>query len=291
MRFTKMHGTANDYVVVDCLAASTPADLEPLIRAVCDRRRGVGADGFVLILPDETADAEMRMYNPDGSFAAMCGNAVRCVAKHLRDTRRVDSREFVIRSANRRVPIRVLQESAEQSRIEANLGSPRFAPNEIPTTLPAGADGLVRQVSLALPPGTASIEAVKVTCLSMGNPHCVVFTDTLPDRSVDHAEVLRIGPAIETASVFPERTNVEFIEVVARGHLRQRTWERGAGETLACGSGACAAAVAAVMTDRADRLVTIELRGGTLEVHYREDEGQVLMTGDAVTVFEGSWPE
>ncbi|MEO1497754.1 MAG: diaminopimelate epimerase [Planctomycetota bacterium] len=280
MRFTKMHGAANDYVVVDCFERAAPDDLEPLIRAVCDRRRGVGADGFVLVLPDDRSDAEMRMYNPDGSFSAMCGNAVRCVAKLLRDTGRLSHAEFTIRSAERLVPVRMIDESGTVSRVEANLGVPELEPACLPTTL-----AKTREARLAL--GDAE---VTVTCISMGNPHCVLFTDQFASHDVDRSDVAGVGPLVENHAVFPKRTNVEFVEVIDRDRVRQRTWERGAGETLACGSGACATSVAAAMTGRTGRRVSVELRGGVLDIEWRDADDNVLMTGDAVTVFDGDWP-
>ena len=285
MRFTKMHGAANDYVVVECFHQARPTDAEALARRLCDRRRGVGADGFVLVLPDDQAHAEMRMHNPDGSYSAMCGNALRCVAKMLRDSGIVSEDSMTLRSADRLVAIRMIENGDEESRVEADLGPPSFAPDAVPTTLPADDEGYVRNAPLEL-----NGKSCPVTSLSMGNPHCVLFIDELGEPSLDRLDAQAIGGAVENHPAFPERTNVELLEVVDRGHLRQRTWERGAGETLACGSGACASAVASALLGRTDREVSIELRGGVLDVAWRESDGHVLMTGPAVKVFEGTLP-
>lgn len=295
MRFTKMHGCGNDYVVVDAMKGElaerydhAPVEAaSPLAKMMNDRRFGVGADGFVLILPetraDSTADFEMRMYNPDGSYSAMCGNALRCVAKRLVDSGAFAEESMVVRSAETLVPMRVVSRAANGTvdLVEADLGSPEFTPSKIPCELPAGDEGNLR--SAIVPVDDVSHEA---TILSMGNPHCVLFIE----GPVEQAQVTSLGPPIETHKTFPDRTNVEFVQVVSRTQLRQRTWERGAGETLACGSGACAVAVAAALTGRAERRVTIELLGGSLDLEWRETDNHVVMTGPATEVFVGEWP-
>ncbi|MEO0530782.1 MAG: diaminopimelate epimerase [Planctomycetota bacterium] len=294
MRFTKMHGCGNDYVVVEALRgklaenyADAPVEAaSSLAMQVNDRRFGIGADGFVLILPetrgDSNADFEMRMYNPDGSYSRMCGNALRCVAKRLIDAGEHRGDTMVVRSADTLVPMKVAERSLAVDRIEADLGPPELAPDAIPCTLPAGPEG-----DLRLTPVTVSGNAYNATILSMGNPHCVLFVNV----PVSNAPVTTVGPQIETHDAFPERTNVEFVEVISPTKLRQRTWERGAGETLACGSGACAVAVAAALTGRAERRVTIELLGGSLDLEWRESDGHVVMTGPAVEVFVGEWSD
>lgn len=296
MRFTKMHGCGNDYVVVEALTgpvaqryADAPVKAaSELARAMNDRRFGVGADGFVLILPESRsgspAGAEMRMYNPDGSYSAMCGNALRCVAKRLVDSGWLKGDEMVVRTAETFVPMRVMSrdESGAVDRVEADLGPPKFLPEEVPCLLPAGPEGDLRAAQLEFGGGVR-----EATVVSMGNPHCVMFVDEPASDEL----VMSVGPQIETLPTFPDRTNVEFVEVLSPTRLRQRTWERGAGETLACGSGACAVAVAAALTGRAERSVTIELLGGELDLCWREDDGHVVMTGPAVEVFVGEWPD
>lgn len=297
MRFLKMHGCGNDYVVVDAMTgelaeryATAPVeDAAPLARATCDRRFGVGADGFVLILPEtrDGSDAhfEMRMYNPDGSYSGMCGNALRCVGKRLVESGAHPAGEtLVVRSADTPVAMRTFAEEPDGSitRVEADLGSPIFTPDQVPCLLTPGAEGDLRRVMAPLGGGE-----VEVSVLSMGNPHCVLFLD----EPADDALVTSMGPQLETHPAFPARTNVEFVAVLSPTRLMQRTWERGAGETLACGSGACAVAVAAALTGRAERELTIELLGGELDLAWRESDGHVLMTGPAVEVFAGEWPD
>ncbi len=296
MRFTKMHGCGNDYVVVEALdgplaerfAAAPIEAARGLAASLCDRHFGVGADGFVLILAElregSAAGVEMRMYNPDGSYSAMCGNALRCVAKRLSDSGALSGDAVLVRTAETLVPMRIVRRNAadKAERIEADLGAPIFAPQAIPCHLAPGPDGDLRSAAIEHAGGART-----ATILSMGNPHCVLFVEESPSDEL----VATVGPQIETHPAFPQRTNVEFVQVLAPDRLRQRTWERGAGETLACGSGACAAAVAASLTGRANRSVTIELLGGELDLLWRESDNHVLMTGPTVEVFTGDWPE
>ena len=294
LAFTKMHGCANDYAVflatdgADAGLWSAAERVESLARAVCDRRRGGGADGLVVVLDDGSgeADAEMRMHNPDGSYSAMCGNALRCVAKLMHDTRRLVGQARV-RSGDTVVATRVVETDAagRATLVEVDLGEPRLAGEKVPCTLAPTDEG--RIVAAPLEAGGRRLEA---TVLSMGNPHCVLFADTLGAPAGAALPVATLGPEVERHPAFPERTNVEFVEVLARDRVRQRTWERGAGETLACGSGACAVVVAGVLTGRTDRRVTVELLGGELLVGWRETDGHVVMTGPAIEVFRGEWP-
>ncbi|MGL4513091.1 MAG: diaminopimelate epimerase [Lacipirellulaceae bacterium] len=280
MLFTKMHGTANDYVVVSALAGPPPTDVERLARDACDRRRGIGADGLVVLVPHPGADAEMRMHNPDGSYSAMCGNALRCVGKFLYERAGLRKPRLNVVTGERRVTLDLSIEADRVVRVAADLGSPAFAPAEVPTTLGADGQGFVRDAPLEVAGHT-----LRFTCVSMGNPHAVTF------RAAGEPEpdVLGLGPLVEHHAAFPQRTNVEFVEVLSRSRLRQRTWERGAGETLACGSGACAVAVAASLGGLAERRVTIELLGGEVEVEWREGDGHVVLAGPAVEVFRGEW--
>ena len=277
MRFHKMHGCGNDYVVIATFDQSVPCEPDRLARQICDRHRGVGADGVILLgsAEDTSAVARVRVFNPDGSEAEMCGNGIRCAAKWLRDHGQIDSDQFVIQTARGAVPVRVSREPGEETQVCVDMGSPVFEPERIPTQL-TGTPPTNVTVSVA---GTG----IGVTCLSMGNPHCVVFVDSLDDE-----RVRKLGPALESHSAFPNRTNVEFVQLLTPSELAVRVWERGVGETLACGTGACAAAVASILAKGIDEPVRIRMRGGTLHVQWPERKS-VLLTGPAVEVFEGRW--
>lgn len=277
MRFTKMQGAGNDYVYVDCFAESIPENPGELARRISDRHFGVGADGLILICPSEVADAEMRMYNADGSPSEMCGNGIRCVAKYVYDHGICRREELRIASGGRVLPLAVEVRDGAVSRVRVDMGEPILNADRIPTTLPGDP---VRNAPLVL--GAVSLQ---VTCVSMGNPHCVTFVDQPTDELV-----LGLGPKIEIAPEFPQRTNVEFVKVLHRNRVRQRTWERGSGETLACGTGASAVCVAGVLTERTERRVIVELLGGELELEWNEKDNRVSMTGPAVEVFSGDWP-
>ena len=276
MHFTKMHGAGNDYVYLDCFAQPVPENLPELARRISDRRFGVGGDGLILILPSHQADARMQMFNADGSEAEMCGNGIRCVAKFLydhgicpRETLRVETGAGVL-------DLRVEIQAGRVQRVQVDMGEPLLAPAEIPTTLPG--PRIVEQ------PLVVAGREFRVTCLSMGNPHCVIFVDQADDELV-----LGWGPRIETDPRFPARVNVEFVQLVSRGEVRQRTWERGSGETWACGTGASAVCVAGVLTGRTDRRVRNHLRGGDLKLVWNANDNHVYMTGPAAEVFQGEW--
>ena len=281
MHFTKMHGAGNDYIYVDCFAEAVPRDIPALARRMSERRFGVGADGLILICPSNRADAEMRMFNADGSPAEMCGNGIRCVAKYLYDhgIRRRETLE--IESAGRIFALELKIARGVVDRVRVDMGQPILIPEQIPTKLRASS--APEQPVVELPVAVGGRE-LRVTCVSMGNPHCVAFVDQLGDELV-----LGIGPQLEVASQFPNRTNVEFAKVLSGRELEQRTWERGSGETLACGTGACAVCVAGVLTGRTGREVQIHLRGGDLEIEWREADNHVYMTGPAIEVFSGDW--
>jgi diaminopimelate epimerase len=283
MHFTKMHGAGNDYVYVDCFAEPVPRDISGLARRIADRRFGVGSDGLILICPSERADAEMRMYNVDGTYGEMCGNGIRCVAKFLYDHNIRRSEKLTIESGGRVVSVELHVSRGVVDRVRVDMGEPILIPEKIPTTLRAasGANDAVADVPLVL-----NGREARVTCVSLGNPHCVVFVDELSDDWV-----LGIGPKLEVDSHFPNRINVEFAKVLGGRELEQRTWERGSGETLACGSGACAVCVAGVLTGRTGRNVQIHLRGGDLAIEWNEKDNHVFMTGPAVEVFNGVWRE
>ena len=274
MKFTKMHGAGNDYIYVDCFSQTTPERLSELARAVSDRHFGIGGDGLVLICPSENCDAEMRMFNADGSPSEMCGNAIRCVAKYLydRDIARKDT--LRIESAGQEFKLELSVNDGLVDRVRVDMGEPILVADQIPTTLKGNP---LADVSLSL-----SDRDLRVTCLSMGNPHCVTFVNDITDELVQC-----VGPRIENDAHFPNRVNVEFVEVINRQELRQRTWERGSGETLACGTGASAVCVAGVLTGRSEREVTIHLLGGDLQLEWNEKDNHVYKTGPAVEVFSG----
>ncbi|MFL5241653.1 MAG: diaminopimelate epimerase [Gemmataceae bacterium] len=275
MRFTKMHGAGNDYVYVDCFRQPMPRDPAGLSRAISDRHLGVGADGLILICPSERADGRMRMFNADGSEAEMCGNGIRCVAKFLYDRGLVRKTSMAIETGRGvlKLDLEVAGGTAEQ--VKVDMGEPILDPAAIPTKLPAKTSKV----------DVAGLE-LEVTCVSMGNPHCVTYVDEITDE-----QVLVLGPKVETHPAFPNRTNVEFVRVNRPDDVTMRVWERGSGETLACGTGACAVAVAGVLTGRTERRITAHLRGGDLRLFWSETDNHVYMTGPAVEVFSGEWPD
>jgi len=283
MHFTKMHGAGNDYLYVDCFAEPIPIDAPGLARRMSDRRQGVGGDGLILICPTDRADAEMRMYNADGSPSEMCGNGIRCVAKYLHDHGVVRRSPLSIESAGRIYTLELKTPHGSVESVRVDMGEPILTPAAIPTNLrsPAGPDEPVVDV-----PITVDGREFRVTAVSMGNPHCVTF-----DVEATNDNVWSIGPLLETDQRFPQRVNCEFVTVISRHELRQRTWERGSGETHACGTGACAVCVAGVLTGRTDRNVLIHLLGGDLSIEWNEVNNHVYMTGPAVEVFNGHWPD
>ena len=276
MRFTKMHGAGNDYVYINCFDEPTPADIPSTAIAISDRHTGVGGYGLVLIGPSEVADARMRMFNADGSESEMCGNAIRCVAKYVSDRGIARKPELKIETGRGILTMQLFTGAGGKvEQVTVNMGAPILESARIPTTLPGD------------PPTNAKLDvagmSIDVTCVSMGNPHCVTFVDEVNDDWV-----LRVGPQIERHPAFPRRVNAEFIQVVSRDEFIMRVWERGSGETLACGTGACASAVAGVLTGRTNRTVTAHLRGGDLKLEWSAS-GDVFMTGPATEVFSGEW--
>lgn len=289
MHFTKMQGAGNDYIYVDCFAQPVPDNISELARRISDRHFGVGGDGLILICPTDQADAEMRMFNADGSPSEMCGNGIRCVAKYVYDHGICRRNTLQIATAGRVLSLELKLADGKVEQVRVDMGEPILRPEEIPTTLrsPAGDDAPVVEVPLS-----AGGQRFPVTCVSMGNPHCVVFLSEpcLGESGPTDEWVLGIGPQVETDPHFPKRVNVEFVQVLGRGELRQRTWERGSGETLACGSGACAVCVAGVLNGHTDRAVQIHLSGGDLSIEWNETDNHVYMTGPAMEVFSGEWP-
>jgi diaminopimelate epimerase len=276
MKFTKMHGLGNDYVYVSTFDQKAPADLGALAIAVSDRHFGIGSDGLILIGPSERADARMRMFNADGSEGEMCGNGVRCVAKYVHDHGIARRDRVTIETGRGVLTLDLEVEGGKARRARVDMQAPIFRGSEIPTTLPGDPPIDV--------PLTIEGQALAVTALSMGNPHAVVYVDDVARFPVE-----RVGPAIEHHATFPKRVNVHFVAVLGPGEVRMRTWERGSGITLACGTGACAVCVAGVLTGRTDRRIIAHLPGGDLELEWAGDDQSVFMTGPATEVFSGEW--
>ena len=281
--FTKMHGCGNDYIYFNCVGDSIE-NPEKLAVRLSDRHKGIGGDGIVLICPSELADAKMRMFNIDGSEGKMCGNAIRCVAKYLWDREMVRKEEIHIETLSGIKTLYLNIEGGAVKTVRVDMGRPILTPAEIPVRLPG--DKIVNQrVKIENERAAKPIHA-HITCVSMGNPHCVVFEDFL---DVGKFPLEDFGPKIERDPLFPEGVNTEFVNVINDHEVKMRVWERGSGETWACGTGACAVAVAAVENGFCTRGADIDVRlpGGTLVVRYQED-GKVWLTGDANTDFTGT---
>jgi len=283
MRFTKMQGAGNDYVYVDCFAQPVPENPAELARRISDRHFGVGSDGLVLIRRCEVADARMQMFNPDGSEAEMCGNALRCVGKYVYDHGLCRRETLKIETGAGVRDLELEVTDGRVHRVRVDMGEPILEPEKIPTTLPG--NPLVEGSPVVDVDLNVAGEQLRVACVSMGNPHCVTFVEELSDRWV-----LEIGPQVEVDPHFPNRVNAGFVEVISPAEIHMRVWERGAGETLACGTGACAACVAGVLAGRTARKILAHLPGGDLELHWAEDN-HVHKTGPAVEVFSGEWEE
>jgi diaminopimelate epimerase len=279
LRFTKMHGAGNDYVYLNGFDQTLPSDLESLAIAMSHRRFGVGADGIIAVLPSNVADAKMRMFNADGSESEMCGNGIRCVAKLVHDHGICRKDALMIETGAGLLALKLQVENGKVSQVTVDMGQPRLLANEVPTSLLASDQRVIDQRI------DVRGHTLYATCVSMGNPHCVIFVPEATDELV-----LGCGPIIEKDDRFPRRTNVEFVEVLSRGEVRQRTWERGSGETWACGTGASAVCVAGALTGRTDRTILNHLLGGDISLLWDETSGHVFMTGPATEVFQGTYP-
>jgi diaminopimelate epimerase len=288
MRFVKMHGIGNDYVYVDCFRQPPPRDPAALSRAVSDRHFGVGSDGLILVCPSERADARMRMFNADGSEAEMCGNGVRCVAKLVYDSGLAQKSVLTIETGRGILTLELETAGGKVRSVRVDMGEPILEAAKIPTTLPGPRviDYPHPPLPAALPWAEAAGLDARLTCVSMGNPHAVLFC-----RDAAGVPLESVGPELENAPVFPRRINVHFVQVHSPGEVTMRTWERGSGVTLACGTGACAVAVAGVLTGRTRRQITAHLPGGDLRLDWSEADNRVSMTGPAVEVFRGEWPD
>ena len=274
MKFTKMQGAGKDYVYVNCFEETLTEPAEVAIK-VSNRNFGIGSDGLILILPSEKADIRMRMFNSDGSESEMCGNGIRCVAKYAYDRGIVAKKEITAETGAGILTLRLFtNDRGLVEKVRVNMGAPRLTRQEIPMLGDAGAKVINEPLNI-LDTG------FRITCASMGNPHCVIFVD-----DVENFQVEKYGSLIENHELFPRRTNVEFVQILSRTELRQRTWERGAGETLACGTGASAVTAAAVLNGLTEKKIINHLSGGDLEMEWAED-GSIYMTGPAVEVFTG----
>jgi diaminopimelate epimerase len=282
MRFTKMHGIGNDYVYLDCVRNPMPADPAALSRAVSPRNFGIGADGLILVCPSERADARMRMFNADGSEAEMCGNGLRCVAKFVYDHGIARKPRLAIETGRGVLTVDLEVRQDKVSRVRVNMGEPILKSADIPTTL-AG-DPPINA------PLTAGGMRFDVTCVSMGNPHATAYVSDDFFRTGGRDPVAEFGPKIEHAPEFPRRVNAHFVKVHSPAEVTMRTWERGSGITLACGTGASAVCVAGVLAGRTGRRILAHLPGGDLDLEWSEADNCVYMTGPATEVFSGEWP-
>ena len=279
LKFTKMHGIGNDYVYVNCFK-ETVSDPEKLSIFVSDRHFGVGSDGLVLIMPSDKADFRMRMFNADGSEGMMCGNATRCIGKYVYDNGMTDKTDITLETKSGIKRLKLFVKDGKVETVLVDMGKAIIKPADIPVK--SELDTFISQKI------TVNGKEETVTCVSMGNPHCVLFTDT----PVDTIELEKIGPYFENHELFPERINTEFANILDDHTVKMRVWERGSGETWACGTGACAAAVAACLNGycKQGEEITLKLRGGDLAITYNED-GTVLMRGPAAKVFDGELDE
>ncbi len=275
IRFTKMHGAGNDYIYIYCTGGE-PDDVENLAVAMSDRHKGVGADGIILIMQSGVADFRMRMFNADGSEGKMCGNASRCIAKYVYDRGLITRKTITLETLSGIKELNVhTGVDGKVDRVTVDMGEPELEASRVPVRFSGK-----RMINAAV---ESSRGEVRLTAVSMGNPHGVVFVESQPSDSLVHC----LGLELEIHDIWPDRANIEFAHVMGKGDIKMRVWERGSGETLACGTGACAAAVAAVLSGLCDRRVTVHLPGGDLEVAWDEATNHVMMTGPAETVMDG----
>lgn len=275
MKFTKMHGIGNDYVYVNCFEETVENPSQTAI-AVSDRHKGIGSDGLVLIKSSDVADFTMEMYNADGSQSQMCGNAIRCVGKYVYENGLTDKTDIAIETL---AGIKYLQLTVVDGKVtivRVNMGAPILVPNQIPVNLQG--DSVIDHSVII------GDRECNITCVSMGNPHCVTYVDDVMGLDIN-----KIGPVFENDPLFPERVNAEFVKVIDKDTLQMRVWERGSGETMACGTGACAVAVASILNGLCNDTVTVKLLGGDLQITWNRQENIVYMTGSATTVFTGEW--
>lgn len=277
MKFTKMHGCGNDYVYVNCMEKMLE-DPDQVSRFVSDRHFGVGSDGLILICPSDQADFRMAMYNADGSEGEMCGNGIRCVAKYVYDYGLTDQTSISVETKGGIKYLDLTVKEGKVSLVKVNMGSPILKPSLIP--IRSDKEQFVDE------PVTVDGKVYRMTGVSMGNPHAVTFVDDTASLNLE-----KIGPSFENHELFPNRINTEFVQVLSRHEINMRVWERGSGETLACGTGTCASAVACVLNGKTDEHLTVHLLGGDLEIFYDRANDTVWMTGPASVVFDGELSE
>ena len=278
MKFTKMQGLGNDYVYVNCFKEKIENPSELAVR-ISDRHFGVGSDGLIMINPSDKADFEMEMYNADGSRGEMCGNGIRCVAKYVYDYGLTDKTSISVETLGGIKYLDLTVEDGKVSLVKVDMGRPELEPSRIPVV--AEGDRAVDE------PITVDGKEYRMTCVSMGNPHAVVYVDC----DVKELSLEEIGPGFEHHERFPKRVNTEFVRVLDRKTVEMRVWERGSGETLACGTGACAVAVSSALNGLTEDEVTVKLLGGDLRIQWDRERDTVYMTGPAAVVFDGEWPE
>ena len=279
MKFTKMHGCGNDYIYVDGAREQIEPEKKPeLARRLSDRHFGIGGDGAIFINPSTEADFEMEMYNADGSRAEMCGNGIRCVAKYVYDNGLTDKTNISIVSCGQVKYLELFLKDGRVDTVRVNMGAPELSAGKIPVTAENGKDRVIDEAI------TVQGNEYKMTCVSMGNPHAVVFMD-----EVERLDIEKIGPYFENHECFPKRINTEFVKVIDRTHVQMRVWERGTGETLACGTGCCATVVACILNGLTDETVTVKLLGGEIQITWDREADLVYMTGPATTVFDGEY--
>lgn len=277
MKFTKMHGCGNDYVYVNGFTEKV-ADKPKAVVALSDRHFGIGSDGVIFINPSQQADFEMEMYNADGTRAEMCGNGIRCVGKYVYDHGMTDKTSITVESFGKVKYLDLTVENGKVIKVKVNMGKPELTANDVPVV--SEHEQVIDEEIIV------KEKSYRMTCVSMGNPHAVVFMD-----DVEHLAIEEIGPYFENHERFPNRTNTEFVQVIDDSHVKMRVWERGTGETLACGTGCCATAVACVLNHLTGEHVTVQVLGGEIEIYWDQKENLVYMTGPAVTVFEGETEE
>ena len=276
MKFTKMHGCGNDYVYVDGARETILAERKSeVVKFLSDRHFGIGGDGVIFINPSDVADFEMEMYNMDGSRSEMCGNGIRCVGKYVYDHGLTQKTSLTIVSCGKIKYLELTVEDGKVTKVRVNMGSPILEAAEIPV--------VAEKSPVVDTPITVDGKEYRMTCVSMGNPHAVVYVDEM----IDDETMAKIGPLFEHHERFPRRVNAEFVKVLSRERVQMRVWERGTGETLACGTGACAVTVASILNGLTEDSITVELLGGNLEIFWDRKENVVYMTGPATTVFEG----
>ena len=277
MKFTKMHGCGNDYVYVNGFTEKV-ADKPKAVVALSDRHFGIGSDGVIFINPAQQADFEMEMYNADGTRAEMCGNGIRCVGKYVYDHGMTDKTSITVESFGKVKYLDLTVENGKVVKVKVNMGKPELTAKDVPVV--SVHEQVIDEEIIV------KEKSYRMTCVSMGNPHAVVFMD-----DVEHLAIEEIGPYFENHERFPNRTNTEFVQVIDDSHVKMRVWERGTGETLACGTGCCATAVACVLNRLTGAHVTVQVLGGEIEIYWDQKENLVYMTGPAVTVFEGETEE